>query len=392
MKMGYEPLLSVIMPVYNAGSYFHRCIESILSQSYRKFELVLVDDGSTDGSAVLCDEYARRDSRIIVVHTENSGPYQARKLGVKMSKGEMLAFSDADDWLERNALETAMRLFLKYNPDMLAYIYACGEGKIEKHLYKEGLYSGEEIGDKIIPGMMYDFACGGRRLNPSLCCKLIKKELFVKVTESVMDRITLGEDALVTYPAVCLAESIFICNRVLYHYSTNDGSCTHAHSLDKIMELKAFQDNIMRLFIELGMLDKMKWQVENYVRSFLAVLIRDWYGMELSPVMFCFPYNYIPKGSNVLVYGAGDVGRSYINDLKLSNYAEIAGWVDKKYNRIERYSDTEIIAPEQIGEHEFDVLLIAVYDEKVSKEITKDLVNMGVDAEKIFWTKPLRII
>lgn len=384
--------LSIIVPVYNAEVTLSICIDSILSQSYEDFELILVDDGSTDNSPVLCDEYAQRDSRVKVFHIENSGIFQARKYGAKKASGKILTFSDADDWLEKDAFETAMQLFCRNDPDILAYAYACGEEKVEKHLYKEGLYCKEEIRNQIVPGMMYDSACGGRRLNPSLCCKLIRKKLYTKVAEPVDDRITLGEDALVTYPAVCLAESIFICNKPLYHYSVNPSSCTHNYPLERIAEIRAFQHHMTCIFDELGMLVPMSYQIENYVRSFLVVMVRNWFGIELSPVLFGFPYEIIPKGAKLLIYGAGNVGKSYVNELKHTCYARIAGWADKDYDHIKEYHGESVISPEQIKEKEFDILLIAVRDEKRAKMIEKDLLGLGISEKKITWIEPRRFL
>ena len=384
--------LSVIIPVYNAESTLQSCLESILNQSYGNFEVILVDDGSTDSSSELCDAYMQIDSRVTVIHIKNSGIFQARKLGAEKAKGDILTFSDADDWMEKNTFETAILLFGKFDPDILAYTYDCGEGKVEKHLYKEGLYHEEEIRNEIIPGMMYDSACGGRRLNPSLCCKLIKKKLFTSVARSVKDRITLGDDALVTYPAVCLAQSIYICNKVLYHYQVNENSCTHIYPLERVTEIKAFQDNMIRLFDEIDMLVQMRYQIENYVRSFLAVMVRKWYGIELSPSLFSFPYDHISRGAKIMIYGAGNVGRSYVNELKLTGYAKLVGWIDKKYDLIKEYHNVKVTAPEQISEKEFDVLLIAIADEAVSKDIMVSLVDMGISEDKIVWSKPLCII
>ena len=381
--------LSVIVPVYNAESTLRLCMESILNQSYKDFEVILVDDGSTDNSPGICDAYAQNDSRVTAIHIKNSGTFQARKRGVEKARGKVLSFSDADDWLEENAFEIAMVFFDKYTPDIVAYAYDRGKGKVEKHLYKEGLYHRERIQNEIIPGMMYDSACGDRRLNPSLCCKLIKKALYTKVTESVEDRITLGEDAIVTYPAVCLAESIFICNKVLYHYRINDASCTHTYPLERITEVKAFQDNIIRLFDEMGMLTQTNYQIENYVRTFLAMMVRNWYGIELTSVLFAFPYNFISRGDKVMIYGAGNVGKSYVNELKLTNYAEIVGWVDKKYDSIKEYHGVHVTAPEQLTEKEFDLLLVAILDETAARAVIANLVDMGIPEDKILWKKPL---
>lgn len=384
--------LSVIVPVYNAESTIRDCLESILNQTYHNFELILVDDGSTDKSSSICDEYARKNDRVSVIHIDNSGPFQARKLGAEKAKGEILTFSDADDWLEINTFETVMQIFSECNPDIFAYAYTAGDSIVEKHLYDEKLYCRDEIRDNIIPGMMHDSAIGGRRLNPSLCCKFIKKKLYSQVTESVKDKITLGEDALVTYPAVCMADSIFICNKVLYHYRNNNLSCTHTFPLERILEVKALQNNMVRLFDEMGILDKVEFQIESYIRLFFEMMAKSWYGLELSPITFNFPYQYIAKGSEVFIYGAGSVGKSYINGLKISNYASIAGWADINYEKYKTYNNVNIIAPEVIRERTFDILLIAVWDEKTAYDIKLNLTDMGIPENKVFWIKPIRLI
>lgn len=93
-----KPKVSVIVPVYNAGKYLHRCIGSIMAQTYTDFELLLVDDGSTDGSGKICDEYAQKDSRIRVFHKENGGAASARNVGLDNACGEWIAYIDGDDW------------------------------------------------------------------------------------------------------------------------------------------------------------------------------------------------------------------------------------------------------------------------------------------------------
>lgn len=95
-------LISVIVPVYNVKNYLKDCISSIISQSYRDIEIVIIDDGSTDGSGVICDEYAKRDNRIIVIHQKNKGLSAARNAGLDISSGDYVCFVDSDDWVENN--------------------------------------------------------------------------------------------------------------------------------------------------------------------------------------------------------------------------------------------------------------------------------------------------
>ena len=116
-----EPTVSIIVPVFNAEPYLDRCITSVLNQSYRALELILVDDGSSDKSQLICEKYRRQDDRVILHHQENQGVSSARNTGLFLASGEYLTFADADDSLAPNALETAMRLFQQYDADMVTY-------------------------------------------------------------------------------------------------------------------------------------------------------------------------------------------------------------------------------------------------------------------------------
>ena len=98
-------MISVLVPVYNTNQYLPRCIDSILGQSFTDFELLLIDDGSTDGSAKICDAYAEKDSRIRVLHKENGGVSSARNLGLNEAKGEWVVFVDSDDWISDNCIK-----------------------------------------------------------------------------------------------------------------------------------------------------------------------------------------------------------------------------------------------------------------------------------------------
>ena len=381
--------LSIIIPVYNAENKIEKCINSILNQSYKNFELILVDDGSTDRSAAICGEYASKDNRITAIRMENSGTFQARKIGAQKAQGEILTFSDADDWLESNAFETAMHIFDENDPDIFTYAYFVGDF-IEKHLYEEKLYCQNEVRKLIAPGMMFDSAIGRRRLDPSLCCKYIKRELFLKVTESVMDRITLGEDALVTYPAFCMAQSVFISNKAFYHYEVNSSSCTRTFPLERMIEIRAFQTNITRLFDEMNMCTEMQEQIGHYVRTFLDMFVRNWFGIGISaPARYGFPYESIPQGANIIIYGAGKVGKSYVSELTRSKYATIVGWADKKSKEINAYNNVKVIEPQAIKEKEFDIILIAVLNEEAVSDIKTYLVELGVPEKKIVWIKPI---
>ena len=119
-------LLSIIVPVYNVKSYLKKCVESIINQTYTNLQIILVDDGSTDGSQDICDEFAQRDSRIVVIHKENGGLSTARNVGMDRAKGAYIAFVDSDDWLEPNMYEALISQLEKHEADIVACsFYEC---------------------------------------------------------------------------------------------------------------------------------------------------------------------------------------------------------------------------------------------------------------------------
>lgn len=124
--------ISVIVPVYNVEKYFQRCIESIIGQTYQNLEIILIDDGSTDSSAKMCDDYAKKDSRIIVIHKENSGVSASRNAGLELATGEYIAFVDSDDWLDNNMYSDLLDISLKYDSDITecGYRYIKNEGTL----------------------------------------------------------------------------------------------------------------------------------------------------------------------------------------------------------------------------------------------------------------------
>ena len=103
-KASKEPLISVIIPVYNVEEYLDRCLESATLQTYKNIEIILIDDGSTDNSGKMCDEWAEKDRRIRVIHQKNGGLSNARNKGIEEAKGEFISFIDSDDWIEANML------------------------------------------------------------------------------------------------------------------------------------------------------------------------------------------------------------------------------------------------------------------------------------------------
>lgn len=232
-------MLSIVVPVYKTEKYIRQCIDSILAQEYDDFELILIDDGSPDSSGAVCDEYARQDKRIKVVHKENGGLRSAVRLGTKLATGEYLTFADSDDWLEPDMYKNMMDLIERYALDCVIcnykYFYEeTGEYKSVDFGIAEGLYAEEDINKfyaKLLPGFADRRYVAGARWN-----KIFKKEKLAPVINAARDDVTVAEDTMVTHKALLECERVYFLNKDLYIYRRNIGSITTSSYKGKYLD------------------------------------------------------------------------------------------------------------------------------------------------------------
>lgn len=214
---------SIIVPVFNSVRYIDRCIESIISQSYSDFELILVDDGSTDGSGSLCDDYAETDQRIHVIHKKNGGVSSARNAGLDTAQGEVIGFCDCDDLIEAGTLEYVHDFFQKnHDTDILFGGYNRGiekDGKIERKPFYET--SGEYSISRAIELILCDQYILG-----SVCNKYYKRTALSQVRFAL--NLTHCEDTAFNVEILSGNRSLKCCvtDRPLYCYITNENSAT----------------------------------------------------------------------------------------------------------------------------------------------------------------------
>lgn len=220
------PLVSIIIPVYNAASFLPRCMDSILSQTETNFEVILSDDGSTDNSLSLCQEYARKYPFVNVIHHANRGPAHARNIAVAQAKGEYITFVDADDWLAPDFLEELLRVARKYEADLtccnLALSYADG--------YSQPVQAPLPEGTVAQPAAIWH-GIVSMGFGAFLCNKLFKRRLFdnFKMKEN-----TFYEDYDAGIRLLARARRIAYTPKPLYFYfQGNPNSTTHTFSLDK---------------------------------------------------------------------------------------------------------------------------------------------------------------
>ena len=218
---------SIIVPVYNVEKYLRECIDSLINQTYKDFEIILVDDGSPDNSPQICDEYAKNDNRIKVIHKENGGVTSARKVGANSATGDYIVCVDADDWVENTYLEEFSNAIEIDNSDVVCCEDYVDNGieKVYKPMsYKEGLYKREDIEKEIFPVLIEDENC--RYFSNAVAIKAVKRGHFVKYQNLVDDEIRIGEDAAVIKPCIYEANSLYIIKKPLYYYRYNPSSAT----------------------------------------------------------------------------------------------------------------------------------------------------------------------
>lgn len=218
--------LSIIVPIYNAEKTLSKCIESILCQEFKDYELILVNDGSTDNSLIICEEYQKKNPQIVLINQQNQGSVKARSNGFKKAQGIYITTVDSDDYIHKDLYE---KVFSKINSSDI-YMFGYTEirngilKKVENELssglyndinmsflYEKALFSGKYY----MPGII-----------PALWCKVFKKTLLDKVIasqSSEADKVRMGDDALITYKAILNAHSIYVDNNINgYNYIIGD--------------------------------------------------------------------------------------------------------------------------------------------------------------------------
>lgn len=236
-----EITVSLIIPVYNVEKYLVQCLESAASQDYTSYEIVIVDDGSTDNSYKICRHYCENDSRIKLVHQENQGLAAAWQRGLQESSGEYIAFLDSDDWVDSRYLSEMVArgqegADLVCCNKMLEY----GDWRIFlKERIPAGFYHGHGILEGIYPKLLNDGTYLGRGITPHRCGKLMKKSLLEQNLKYCDKSVQYGEDLNILFPVVLDCQKICILEDPdgLYHYRQNPSSILRGYKENMFQQI-----------------------------------------------------------------------------------------------------------------------------------------------------------
>ena len=237
------PELSIIVPVFNIKNYLTDCVESILAQSFKNFELILVDDGSSDGSSELCDEYKEKDTRIIVIHQKNSGVSIARNKGVSIARGKWIGFVDGDDWIEPDTYQKSLQKANEIAADVIQWNLYYENNNTKKRLISNEIPEGVMLFEKEIDYPWWIAVVWN---------KIFKRDLIVKNQIIFPEGIAVSEDTQFAFLAYANSNRVYMMQDCFYHYRIREDSAVNTMTIQKIENKVEAISNLEFLLKKIG--------------------------------------------------------------------------------------------------------------------------------------------
>lgn len=302
--------MTVIVPVYRVEKYLRKCLDSVVNQTLKEIEVIIVDDGSDDGSGAIADEYAQSFQNFTCIHKENGGLASARTRGMEIASGEYIAFLDSDDWVDEYAYETLYQIAVANNkPDVI--MYRSHEESQSYYIPQTGFYNRSAIETEILPHLMPYFDENGKPhyLRFSNCMKVYKRSFLRDAGISYHDGILIMEDVLFTYDCIDRAQSFYYSDKELYHVTVNPNSLSRTpYSKTKTQSMLLISQYIrdyqqrdtgydygdsiysaILYFLEVGLSNEMKaptWKMCcTGIRNILKSDICRWYIRQKKPTI-----------------------------------------------------------------------------------------------------------
>lgn len=376
--------ISIIIPVFNIENYISKCIESVTKQTYTNIEILLIDDGSTDYSGHICEQYAKIDGRIKVIHKTNGGLVSARKAGAEKATGDYICNVDGDDWIDTDRICNLAKVCSDTDVDM---VYM--DGYIKEYDNRcilcssdiaEGLYQKDQIIKDIFPMIIDTNVCFKRDIKAMQVCWGIKRELYQKLCRIMNDRVSWGEDYVHILCCILEADTIFLMKEQGYHYIERMSSISHVLNRNSLDGLKLWFEILQKQLC----LHDCGEQVRHHF-----TFLKTWYLLQCDYSIFLlnkrdylYPYPTVKKGSSIAVYGAGAVGSSIVDALCRINDWHLAVWVDK-YVSDQSILGYTVEKVQRLLETFYDYVIIAVLDAGIVLEIEESLLEMGIPVNKI---------
>lgn len=388
--------ISIIVPIYNVEAYLSKCIDSILKQTYKNLQILLIDDGSTDTSGRICDDYAKQDERIEVLHTLNKGPVAARKLGLSCSTGDYVGFVDSDDFIEPNMYEVLLKNLHESGADFVhtGYIEENNEHSKEILGFQNAVYDLKSLEDRVDFLVQYVLRAEKERcMSYSMWSKLYKRELICESYFCLQDDQLYGEDLCSLCLCILQSKRISMSKCALYHYIVRNQSLSHLQNAEfevKEIDLCARLINTIQKY-DISTYFKLKEHLSFFIKNKLMNMIDVVTEKTFALPRFYYKDVYSLRGKKIIIYGAGVVGQNYYAQFCKYKDIEIIAWCDTNWQKYQfDYMTVEGI--NKISNYIFDLIIIAVKNENMAEEIKKMLLLHGQHEEQILWTKPQSLL
>ena len=376
-------MFSIIVPIYKVEKYLPQCIESILAQTYKHFELILVDDGSPDNCPQICDEYAKKDSRIKVVHKTNGGVVSARKAGVSESKGEYVTFVDGDDWIESNMCEELMKVMKQTDADIVhsGYFRELVLNLPPGLYYSRNSYRADEFIRKHILNAEPD-----EEISFSIWSKLFRTPVIKKSYGLVPDCADYGEDLLNLIACACEENAIASIDKAYYHYRVRLDSISHTFETNNFKQEIELYEAIIKILRQYGMAERLNDVTKQFFLTQMRKAVKNNSSDAFSVQVYKFPESNRLIGKRIVLYGAGNVGVDYYSQICRIPDCKIVLWVDTQKKSRNTYC--EIGSVDDISQAEYDIIVVAVKSLETGKKIKLNLMQMGIKEERILCEVP----
>ena len=384
-------VISVIIPIYNTKTALPRCIESVINQTYKDIEIILVDDGSTDGSSEICDSYAEKFENIRVIHKENGGLSSARNEGIEVAKGRFLAFVDSDDYVHKDFLKALYSNLIEYDAHISECEYLCVDDKstaLDNSTRDVKIFDGTEA----IKGFL-----NNNSVESVACNKLYKKEIFDDIRYPYG---RIHEDEFVIHHVLFKCKRLVHTTEYLYYY------CRHSNSIigrkydekrfdyfDALLDRIDFLENV-------GMHEEADSQRHLFERSYIRIyneVLADNYGLRnilkngYSQYISCNPsvaippqlpnvdisqYDILPD-AKIGIYGAGIYGMRFYEELRNNGY-NVVGWYANDF-----YKHKNVLPLDRLTNADMDVLIVAIKNPIIQKRVQEDLRRWQIKYKRL---------
>lgn len=379
-------LISVVVPIYNLDAYLYQCVRSIVDQSYRQLEIILVDDGSTDNALEICEYFRKADPRVKVIAQPNGGLVSARKAGLNASTGQYVFYVDGDDWIEPDCLAQYHQLAVAHDADMVIGDYKrefLGNFLTVRNAIAPGVYPRERIEREILPSMISQGSFFSHGLKTYSWGKLYKRSLILDLQNQVPEQVMVAEDAALIYPAIAQSRTIVIASIALCNYRQRPNSILKSTQFDP-RETERIAAAFRYLARALHSAQSPHGFVQQLQAYFAAIVtIRSGAFLSSKDLYDTFEvFGPLAKGARLAVYNSGSFGQHIYRHLQNNPAFALTGWYDKDHreNAILRMPVSD---PNALKNTDFDHLLLPSFDPALHAEVNALFNQHGLDPTKV---------